>query len=188
MPCRATQDRWITVKSSEKMWSTKWRRKWQTTLVFFAWNPKNSEEAKKMWHQKMSPPDQKVSNMLLEKSGGQLLIAPERMKWLGQSGNNSVVDMSSAEREVWRYNEQYWIGTWNVRSGNRGKLDVVTQEMARLNLNILGINELKWMGMGEFNSDDPYIYYCGQESLRRNGVNRREWCQFVSKPINITII
>ena len=53
---------------------------------------------------------------------------------------------------------------------NQGKLEVVKQEMARLNIDILGINELKWTGMGEFNSDDHYIYYCGQESLRRNGV------------------
>ena len=64
--------------------------------------------------------------------------------------------------------EQYFIGTWNVRSMNQGKLEVVKQEMARVNINILGINELKWTGMGEFNSDDPYIYYCRQESLRRN--------------------
>ena len=53
---------------------------------------------------------------------------------------------------------------------NQGKLEVVKQEMARVNINILGISELKWTGMGEFNSDDHYIYYCGQESLRRNGV------------------
>ena len=53
---------------------------------------------------------------------------------------------------------------------NQGKLEVVKQEMARMNVNILGISELKWTGMGEFNSDDHYIYYCGQESLRRNGV------------------
>ena len=53
---------------------------------------------------------------------------------------------------------------------NQGKLKVVKQEMARVNVNILGISKLKWTGMGEFNSDDPYIYYCGQESLRRNGV------------------
>ena len=60
---------------------------------------------------------------------------------------------------------------------NQGKLEVVKQEMTRVNINILGISELKWMGMGEFNSDDHYIYYCGQESLRRNGediiVNKR---------------
>ena len=53
---------------------------------------------------------------------------------------------------------------------SQGKLEVVKQEMARVNVNILGISELKWTGMGVFNSDDPYIYYCGQESLRRNGV------------------
>ena len=53
---------------------------------------------------------------------------------------------------------------------NQGKLEVVKQDMARVNIDILGISELKWTGMGEFNSDDPYIYYCGQESLRRNRV------------------
>ena len=62
------------------------------------------------------------------------------------------------------------MGTQNVRSMNQGKLEVVKQEMARVDVNILGISELKWTGMGEFNSDDHYIYYCGQESLRRNGV------------------
>ena len=66
--------------------------------------------------------------------------------------------------------EQYCIETWNVRSMNQGNLEVVKQEMARVNINILGINELKWTGMGEFNSDSHYIYYCGQKSLRRNGV------------------
>ena len=66
--------------------------------------------------------------------------------------------------------EQYFIGTWNVRSVNQGKLEVVKQETARVNIDILGINELKWMRMGEFNLDDHYIYYCGQECLRRNGV------------------
>ena len=66
--------------------------------------------------------------------------------------------------------EQYCIGTWNVRSMNQGKLEVLKQEMARVNIDILGISELKWTGMGEFNSDDHYIYYCGHESFRRNGV------------------
>ena len=66
--------------------------------------------------------------------------------------------------------EQYCIVTWNVRSMNQGKLEVVKQEMARVNVNILGISELKWTGMGEFNSDDHYTYYCRQESLRRNEV------------------
>ena len=66
--------------------------------------------------------------------------------------------------------EQYCIGTWNVRSMNQSKVLVVKQEMARVNTDILGISELKWTGVGEFNSDDHYIYYCEQESLRRNGV------------------
>ena len=66
--------------------------------------------------------------------------------------------------------EQCCIGTWYVMSMNQGKLEVVKQEMARVNIDILGITELKWTEMGEFNSNDHYIYYCGQESLRRNGV------------------
>ena len=66
--------------------------------------------------------------------------------------------------------EQYCIGTGNVRSMKQGTLEVVKQEMARVNTNILGNSKLKWTGMGEFNSDDHCIYYCGQESLRRNGV------------------
>ena len=70
--------------------------------------------------------------------------------------------------QCWK--EQYCIGTWNVRSMNQGKLEVVEQEMARVNVDILGISELRWTGMSEFNLDDHYIYYFGQESLRRNGV------------------
>ena len=90
---------------------------------------------------------------------------------------------------------------------NQGKLKVVKQEMASVNINVLGISELKWTGMGEFNSDDHYIYYCGQESLRRNGVaiiinkrvrnivpgcnlknDRMISVHFRSKPLNITVI
>ena len=66
--------------------------------------------------------------------------------------------------------EQHCIGTWNARSVNQGELEVVKQEMARVNIDLLGISELKWAGKGEFNSDDHYIYQCRQESLRRNGV------------------
>ena len=66
--------------------------------------------------------------------------------------------------------EQYCIRTWNVRSMNQGKLEVIKQEMIRVNVDILGISKLKWTGMGKFNSNDHYIYYRGQESLRRNGV------------------
>ena len=81
-----------------------------------------------------------------------------------------AVDWTSDRRKVRCCNEQYCIGTWNVRSMNQGKLEVVKQEMARVNVDILGISKLRCIGIGEFNSDDHYIYYCGQESLRRNGL------------------
>ena len=80
---------------------------------------------------------------------------------MGVTGDGSKVG-------CWK--EHYCIGTWNVRSMNQGKLEAVKQEMARVNIGILGISELKWTGMGGFNSDDHYIYYCGQKSLKRNGV------------------
>ena len=77
-----------------------------------------------------------------------------------------VVDVTCDGSKVWCYKEQYCIGTWNVRSINQGKLEVVKQEMARSNINILGIRELKSTGMGEFNSDDHYIYYVGRNPLK----------------------
>ena len=103
--------------------------------------------------------------------------------------------------------EQYCIGTWNVRSMNQGKLEVVKQEITRVNIDILRISDLRWIGMGEFNSDDHDVYYRGQESLRRSGVaiivNKRVWnavlwcnlkndriisVHFQGKPFNITVI
>ena len=81
-----------------------------------------------------------------------------------------ILDVTGDRSKVQGCKEQYCIGTWNVRSMSQGKLEVFKQEMARVNVDILGISELKWTGMGEFNSDDHYIYSCGQESLRRNGV------------------
>ena len=80
------------------------------------------------------------------------------------------MDGTSDGSKVQCCKQQYCIGTWNVRSMSQGKLEVVKQEMARMNTNNLRISELKWTRMGKFNSDDHYIYYCGQESLRRNGV------------------
>ena len=80
------------------------------------------------------------------------------------------MDVTGDRSKAQCYKGQYCIATWNVRSMNQGKLEVVKQGMARVNVNIPGISELKLTGMGEFNSDDHYIYYCGQESLRRNGV------------------
>ena len=103
--------------------------------------------------------------MLLEISGE---ITPERIKRMEpkQKQYPAVVETGDTSK-VRCCKEQYCIGTWNVRSVNQGKLEVVKKEMARVNIDILGINELRRPGMGEFNSDDHYIYYCGQESLRR---------------------
>ena len=81
-----------------------------------------------------------------------------------------AMDVSDSGSKIRCCKEQYCIETWNVRSMNQGKLEVVKQEMARLSINILGISEIKWTGMGKFNSDDHFIYHCGQEFLRRNGV------------------
>ena len=80
------------------------------------------------------------------------------------------MDVTGDRSKVGCCKEQHCIGTWNVKSMNQGKLEEVKQDMARVNVNILGISELKWNGMDEFNSDDHYMYYCGQKSLRRNGV------------------
>ena len=82
-----------------------------------------------------------------------------------------VVDVTGNRSKVQCCKEQYCIGTWNVRSMNQGKLEVI----ARVNVGIPGISKLKWTGMGEFNSDDHYIYYCGQESLRRKGVAMKRY-------------
>ena len=81
-----------------------------------------------------------------------------------------VADVTGDGSKVQCCKEQYCIGTWNVKSMNQGKLEMVKQEMARVNIDILGISELKWTGMGEFNSDDHFIYYSEQEFLRRNGI------------------
>ena len=117
------------------------------------------------------------------------------------------VDVTGDRSKVRCCKEQYCIGTWNVRSMNEGKLEVVKQEMARVNTDILGISYLRWVGMGEFNSKDDYIYYCGQESLRINGVtiivnkrvgnavlgcnlknDRMTSIHFQGKPFNIMVI
>ena len=115
--------------------------------------------------------------------------------------------MTGDGSKVQGYKEEYCIETWNVASMNQGKLEVVKHEMARVNINILRINKLKWTGMGEFNSDDHYIHYCGWESLRRNGIalivnesvqnavlgcnlknNRMISVSFQGKPFKITVI
>ena len=106
--------------------------------------------------------------MLLEISGE---ITLERMNgWSQSKKKHPVVDGTGDRSKVRCCKEQYCIGTWNVRSMNQDKLGVVKQEMARMNVNILGISKQKWTGMGEFNTVDHYVYYCRLESLRRNGV------------------
>ena len=80
------------------------------------------------------------------------------------------MDVSGDGNKVRCSKEQYCIGTWNITSMNQGRLEVVKQEMARVNIDILGISELKWTGMCGFTPEDHYIYYCGQECLRRDGV------------------
>ena len=113
-----------------------------------------------------------------------------------------VVDVTGDGSKFQCCREEHCLGTWN-----QGKLEVIKQEMARVNVNMLGISELKWTGMGEFNSDDHSIYYCGQESLRQNGValivNKRVWkavlgcnlknnrmisVRFQGKPFSIMVI
>ena len=114
--------------------------------------------------------------MLLEKSRE---IAPEGMKRWANAETTPGVDVTGGESKVQRYEEQYCIGIWNVRSMNQGKLEVVKQEMTSVNIDILGISELKWTWKDKFNSDDHSIYYCGQESPRGNRValvvNKRVW-------------
>ena len=144
MPCRATQDGRVMVESSDKMWSTG-EGNGKPLHCSCLENPMNSMKRQE---------DRTLKGELPRSVGAQY----------------PAVDVTGDRSKVRCCKEQYCIGTWNVRSMNQGKLEVVKQEMARVNVNILEISELKWTGMGEFNSDDHYIYYCWQESLRRNGV------------------
>ena len=148
------------------------------------------------------PPDWKVSNVLWRKSGGKSLIAPEKTKQLSQGWNDVQLWMclvvkvkSDAVKSIEQ--EPEMLGPWSKVK------DMVKQEMTRVNTDILRISELKWTGVGKFNSDDHSIYYCGQESLRRNGValivnknpkmqylgatsKMRERCWLISKANNST--
>ena len=143
--------------------------------------------------------------MLLDISGE---ITPEKNEGMEpKQKQHPLVNGTGNGSKVRCCKEQYCTGTWNVRSMNQGKLVVVKQEMARVNVDILGISELRWTGMGEFNSDDHYIYYYGQESLRRNRVaimvnkrvqnvvcgcnlknDRMISVRFQGKPFSITVI
>ena len=155
-------NRWVMVESSDKMWSTGERN--GTSLQYSCLeNPMNSMKRQK---------DRTLKDELPRSVGTQCATGGQ---WRNKSRKNErmepkekqypVVDVTGDGSKVRCCKEQYCIGTWNVRSMNQGKLEVVKQERTRMNVNILGISEIKWTGMGEFNSDDHYIYYCGQESL-----------------------
>ena len=176
MLCRATKDRQVMVESSDKMWSTG-EGNGKPLQYSCLENPMNSMKRQK---------NRTLKDELSRLVGAQYATGDQ---WRNNSTKNEemepkqkqspAVDVTGHGSKVWCSKEQYCIGTWNVRSVNQGKLEVVKQEMARVSVDVLGISELRWTGMGEFNSDDHYIYYCGQESHRRNGVaiivNKRVW-------------
>ena len=167
MPCRATQDGWVMVESSDKMWSTG-EGNGKPVQYSCLENPMNSMKRLK---------DRTLKYDLPRSVGAQYATGGQ---WRNNSRKNEemkpkqkqppVVDVAGDESKVRCCKEQYCIGTWNVRCMNQSKLEVIKQEMARVSVDILGISALKWTEMGGFNSDDHFIYYCGQESLRRNGV------------------
>ena len=176
MLCRATQDRQVMVESSDQTWSTGEGNSKPLQYSCLE-NPMNSMKRQK---------DRTLKDKFPRSVGAQYAT---RDQWRNNSRKNEgmepkqkqhrVVDVTGDRSKIWCCKEQYCIGTWNVRSMNQGKLEVVKQEMARVNINILGISTLKWTGMGEFNSDDHYIYYWGQKYLRRDGVaimvNKKIW-------------
>ena len=167
MPCGATQDGQVMVERSDRMWSTG-EGNGKPLQYSCLENPMNSMKRQN---------DRILREKLLRSVGAQYATGDQ---WRNNSRKNEgmeskqkqypIVDVTGERRKIRCCKEQYCIGSWNVRSMNRGKFEVVKQEMARVNIDILGISELKCTGMGELNSDDNYIYYCRQESLRRNGV------------------
>ena len=204
MPCGAIQDGRVMVERSDRMWSTGEGngKPLQNSCLENSMNSKRRQN------------DRILKEKLPRSVGAQYATGDQ---WRNNSRKNvetepkqkqlPVVDVTGDGSKVWCCKEQYCIGSWNVRSMNQGKLEVVKQEMARVNIDILGISELKWTGMGEFNWDDHYIYYCGQESLRGIGVaiilNKTVWkailgcslknnrmisVRFQGKLFNITVI
>ena len=167
MPCGATQDGWVMVERSDRMWSTG-ERNGNPLQYSFLENPMNS---RKRQNDRILKEEQPRSVGAQYATGDHWRNNSRKNEGMKPKQNqNPAVDVTSDRSKIRCCKEQYCIGIWNVRSMNQGKLEVVKQEMARVNMDILGISELKWTGMGEFNSDDHYIYYCGQESLRRNEV------------------
>ena len=167
MPCGATQAGQVMVERSDKMWFT---REGNGKLLQYSCleNPMNS----------MKRQNDRILKEELPRSVGAQCATGDQ--WRNNSRKNErmepeqkqypAVDVTGDRSKVQCCKEQICTETWNVMFMNQGKLEVVKQEMARVNVDSLGISKLKWTGIGEFNSDDHYIYYWGQESLRRNGV------------------
>jgi len=164
MLCGATQDGWVMVERSDRMWSTGEANAKPLQYACLE-NPMNTM---KKQHDRILKEELPRSVSAQYATGDQWRKKNEGMN--PKQKQHPLVDVTGDRSKVRCCKEQYCIGTWNVRSMNQGKLEVVKQEMARVNIDILGVRKLKWTGMGEFNSDEHYIYYCGQESLRRNGV------------------
>ena len=167
MSYRATQDRQIMLETSDKMWSTGEGNSKPLQYSCLE-NPMNSMKRQK---------GRTLKDELHRSVGDQYATGDP---WRNNPRKNEetepkqkqhpLLDVTGDGSKVQCCKEQYCIETWNVTFMNQGKLEVVKQEMARVNADILGITELKWTGMGEFKSEDHYIYYCWQESLRRNRV------------------
>ena len=165
MPRRDTQDGQVMVERSDKMWSTG-EGNGKPLQYSCLENPRNSMKRQK---------DRTLKDELPRSVGAQYATGDP---WRNNSRKNEemepkqkqhpAVDVTGDGSKGRRCKEQYCIETWNISSMNQGKLKVVEQEMARMNIDILELSKLKWNRMGEFNSDNHYIYCCGQESLRRN--------------------
>ena len=166
MPCGVTQDRQVMLEWSDRKWSTG-EGNGKPLQYSCLENPMNSMKRKKDMTLKDELPRSVGAQYA---TGDQWRTNPRKNEEMEpKQKQNPVVGVTGDGSKV-RFYKQHCIGTWNVRSMNQGKLDVIKQEMARVNIDILGISKLKWTRTGEFISDDHYIYYCGQESLRRNGV------------------
>ena len=159
-PCRSTHNGWVMVESSDKCGPLEKGMANHFSILALR-TPWAVWKGKKIRHWKMNSPGWYVLNMLTRdqwrsNSRKNEEMRPKQKQW-------RVVNVTGDGSKVWCCREQYWIGTWTVRYMNKGKLEVAKQEMAIVNIDILGISELKWTGMGEFNSDNHYIYYCGEQ-------------------------
>ena len=167
MLCRTTQDGRVMVESSDKMCSTG-EGNGKPLQYSGLENPMNSMKRQKDMTLKDELPRSVGTWYATGEEWRNNTRKNEEMEPKGKQ--HQVVGVTGDESKVRCCKEQYCIGSWHIRSMNQGKLEVVKQEMARVNVDILRISELRWTWMGEFNSEDHYIYYCGQESLRRNRV------------------